>query len=229
MRNTIFGLTVLTTACLLSSTSGEIKLVAYAESETGERVQLSDEALPTGNSLFADPAINANPIWSLMSSGGKRYVRFRMDLRSPQNDVRLDIGTGFSLYNPAIGSNDFQPSGSGGGFLATLKGAVIMGSFANSAGKPENGWIANDGIGPEKINWLMVRPDDASTASAIQAVAIGFLWTDTDRDGKISSGDVVSVKYGVTATSFEEIDTVAKLDAAVGNVNKTLVILGSLL
>jgi hypothetical protein len=234
MRNTIFGLTVLATACLLSSASGAIKLVAYAESETGERVQLSDEAIPTGDSLFADPAINANPVWSLMSSGGKRYVRFRMDLRTGQNNVNIHsaAGNNSKLYNPSTGTNVFQISGLGGGFLNTLREGNAVASFATSSGVTANGWTANDGIGPEKINWLMVRPDDSSTASPIQAVALGFLWTDTDLDGKISSGDVIALKYGVTATSFEEIDTADKLDAAVGNVNKELVplvILGILL
>jgi len=232
----LFGLALLVAAGTPFSSSAAIILAQYAaiNGDTNTLVQLSDGITPTGNVLAADPIINANPVWDLWigttTSGiNQRYVRFRMDLRTAQNTVNISSagGSNSDLYNPSTGSNDFQISGSGGGFLNTLQGNSAA-SFANSSGVTENGWTANDGMGPEKINWLMVRPDDSSTASSIQAVALGFLWTDTDADGKISAGDVIALKYGVTATSFEEIDTVAKLDAAVGNIKKiSLVILGS--
>jgi len=208
-----------------NTSSGSILLAKYAaiNADTNTLVQLSDGITPTGNVLAADPIINANPIWDLWigtttSGSNQRYVRFRMDLRTAQNTVNISSagGSNSDLYNPSTGSNDFQISGSGGGFLNTLQGNSAA-SFANSSGVTENGWTANDGMGPEKINWLMVRPDDSSTASSIQAVALGFLWTDTDANGKISAGDVVALKYGVTSADFSEIDTVAKLDAAVGN------------
>jgi cephalosporin-C deacetylase-like acetyl esterase len=205
--------------------SGSILLAKYAaiSAATNTMVRISDGTTPSGNVLAADPLINSNPIWDLWtnstntSSIANRYIRFRMDLRSTQNDVSLSAGgVNNNLYNPSTGSNDFQTSGSGGGFLNTIQGNTLA-SFANGSGVPENGWIANNGTGLEEINWLMTRPDDSSTASSIRAVALGFLWTDTDANGKISSGDSVALKYAVTAADFSEIDTVTKLDAAVGN------------
>ena len=89
---------------------------------------------------------------------------------------------------------------------------------------PANGFLADDGIAPEEINWILKRADNTGLGNA-QALAIGILWHD-DGDGLIedSGDDAYVIKYVLSADhpdgqaeAFAHMDSLLELNAAVGN------------
>jgi hypothetical protein len=89
---------------------------------------------------------------------------------------------------------------------------------------PANGFVADDGIAPEEINWILKRADNTGLGNA-QTLAIGILWYD-DGDGLIedSGDDAYVIKYVLSAdhpdgqaAAFAHMDSLLELNAAVGN------------
>jgi len=156
--------------------------------------------------------------------GGVRYVRVMIDLRdgllTTPRLTFLALTPPGDFYTPASSSDMFQASGSGGGWNATLEGVseIKFGDGRHYPANPINGWTANDGSGvlSEVINWIMLKPDGQTNTPTVgdnPAVALGFVWDDKDNTGAISDGDLVVLKYAVTADEFTEIDSVEKIES----------------
>jgi len=208
-------------AMFAASTHAAVILVGQATSPGSGTVVISDGTTPNGSSVTTAGVneILGPQVWDVRTTGGTHIADFVLDMRIAslsRQDVRSG-GTGFGLYDPAAGTNDYQATGSGGGFLNTLQ-AILIADMTNTIEQPTNGWVADNPSTPLlEVNWLMMEPDNASQTvnGGIDAVALGFVWTDVGTLNEMDAADTVALHYGVYADTFAEIDTVVELDAAV--------------
>ena len=76
------------------------------------------------------------------------------------------------------------------------------------------------------LNWaLLVSNEGDGIGSALDrdgnnVIAIGIEWKDNDADGKIDTGDNLFLRYVLGADTLDEIDSTAKLNAAIAGKRK---------
>ncbi|MEM6886336.1 MAG: PEP-CTERM sorting domain-containing protein [Verrucomicrobiota bacterium] len=212
---------LLLTLAAFSTTNANAAVIVAEYSESSAVSGRND--IFAGEFLEIDAGADANPVWSFYTAetGGSRYVRFRFDVRTTigdQFDFDTGGGAGFDTYNTlGTNSNPANPILTLGtdGWANTLAGSTTIDFRNNGTGAPING-LAGGGI----TNWVMFRPDNASTAapdlgSGERAVAFGFTWDDVNTSSTIDAGDKFGGLYLVTADTFAEMDTVGELNAAV--------------
>ena len=177
--------------------------------------------------------VTDNPVTVFGDNASNDFVRIRTDLRSNNGQIVLGIGGGWGTYTPLASNTD--PANN---FLSTPSDGWSTNWTAVSPAWFKSQTAPIGGFSPG-LNWVMVRPDSLSTASPLQpdnqsfytdtgaetnalvqqrAVAIGFIWTDVNKNDLFDNGDVFSSRWAISADTFAEMDTVTELNAiAVAN------------
>ncbi|VGO16219.1 hypothetical protein PDESU_04810 [Pontiella desulfatans] len=206
-----------------AAASTYIKKIEYVVLES----QASGTRTPLWNGSSWGPGLavgnNGNikfNFWSA-ASGGTRYRRFYIDMRTAGTfyaaEVYLSTASETVTYSPQSWQNVT-------GSVNQNMGSGDWNTGGTGTASPVNGFTADDGVGAEEINW-MIFSNDTSPGNAA-AIAIGLVWVD-DGDGLLedSGNDTILIKYALSANhpsgqaaAFAEMDTLAELNAAVGNV-----------
>jgi hypothetical protein len=71
------------------------------------------------------------------------------------------------------------------------------------------------------LNWTILKPEGNGLGVTNTAVGIGLQWFDVDSDGLLDREDRFWLRYAVFANDVTEIDTVEKLNTAVGGGGNT--------
>ena len=180
-----------------------------------EGLPLSDGSTPIGDGLVATTLDGSyNQQISLWSSGsyGLRYARFNIDLRqkgriAPQGSSYYLPTSGGSLWQSSSGS--WTENLGNEGFEVQLALRKIQ-----EGSVPTNGFSPSTAGSPEVINWTLIMPEHNRLGSA-NAIALGVLWVDNNRNSLLDPSDAIAFKYAVGADTFAEMDSVAELNATV--------------
>jgi hypothetical protein len=215
-QQTIGALTALAVTGAMTSAQAATVLGQYvfdSSDDSGIAYQISDGVNPVGMG-FEITHRNANPQYSFWDSDdlgtNLRYTRWIADFRA-NGEIEAQASTYYTVDGvDAAGWN----SGTGWTPTTFVTGAQVSMSTANWNDSADASTDPNLGLAPG-LNWTILKPEGNGLGTTYTAVGIGLYWDDLDLDGKLDLEDKYILKHAVFAESITEIDTVAKLNAAV--------------
>ncbi len=151
----------------------------------------------------------------------KKLAGFTVDLRGPQNEFSGRSGGVLPAKTGTPWNADQWADGpvQGGGLLSMSTENWPDDNNTHDLGTPQSGFRPG-------LNWaLLVSNEGDGIGSALDrdgnnVIAIGIEWKDNDADGKIDTGDHLFLRYVLGADTLDEIDSTAKLNAAIAGRRK---------
>ena len=232
MKKNQVTLLALTALCAASTAHAAISFAAYhgttTDASTSVFTQLGNAS--SGNSILGYDlmlGVGINPQQATYESnattGNTRYSRFQTDLRGGQNEFKLQAGSYVAPtgYDSDTNADAWNVTSWANSLIDPNNGAFLRMSSENW---PDDGNTTDIGTPwhgfQEGLNWALTASNDSSTlgsatVGSLEVYAVGIVWSDLDEDGNIDSGDQLYLRYLLGADTFAEIDTLAKLNAAV--------------